>query len=425
MRRTPSDRRSSSLIGGLAAAISCGTATAQCTYVIEAIIESPLATAGTPEPNDLNNRGHLCGIYAPGPGAPQRAWYWTPKLGFVDLGLGPDSYANGINELDQIGGSVMPAPQQGYRPFRWDAGQLEVLTPLPPFPPPKTGVPSSGVGREIDGSGRVIGTWGMNGLPQVACYRWLPGTSFDPIEELLEFGAVDARDVNSQGWIAGWCKTSPDEQGVVIKRAFRLIGSELTVLPPVPFGYTSEAHGISSNGYVVGWGLYNYEPTGQQFPRAFFWDGSAMHDIGWSPGGTPRSFGLAVNALGQVVGSMNGNTGYLWQNGQLHALGDLTEGVTGVNIVSAINDRGQIATKTNQIGGVGLLLSPLRTRSGDANIDCAVDAKDLAIIFEFWGESYDLDGMPGDLNGDLLVDAYDLAMVLGDWGPRREDGGKR
>jgi hypothetical protein len=74
---------------------------------------------------------------------------------------------------------------------------------------------------------------------------------------------------------------------------------------------------------------------------------------------------------------------------------------------------------------VGLLLSPVRTRSGDANIDCAVDAKDLAIIFEFWGESYDLDGMPGDLNGDLTVDAYDLAMVLGDWGPRREDRGKR
>ena len=62
-----------------------------------------------------------------------------------------------------------------------------------------------------------------------------------------------------------------------------------------------------------------------------------------------------------------------------------------------------------------LLLQPVRARSGDATFDCAVDARDLSVIFEFWGTTCDPPYGPGDVNGDGIVDAFDLAVVLGDW----------
>jgi hypothetical protein len=85
----------------------------------------------------------------------------------------------------------------------------------------------------------------------------------------------------------------------------------------------------------------------------------------------------------------------------------------------AINDRGEICgTGKDELGKTaGLILRPIRTRPGDVTIDCHVDGRDLAALFEFWGRSYDYDGGPGDLDGDRFVGAFDLALVLGDWGP--------
>ena len=75
--------------------------------------------------------------------------------------------------------------------------------------------------------------------------------------------------------------------------------------------------------------------------------------------------------------------------------------------------------------GERLILTPIRTRSGDANIDCKVDARDIATVIEFWGSQYELTEMPGDLNGDLVVNGYDLAMVLGDWGDEPQDAKRK
>ncbi len=264
-----------------------------------------------------------------------------------------------------------------------------------------------------------MGPWGTSATLYVDAFRWTPGQAFEPILELVEFSQAAAIESNGQGWICGWCKVT----GGLTKRAFLLSEAVLTVLPPVPEGYNSEAWSISSNGLVVGWGMYQANPD-TNYPRGFFWDGT-MHDIGWDPSGMPRSWAWGTNALGQVVGEMNVGVGFLWQDGVLSKLGNLVDGISTVVIAKSINDRGQIAARTDELGGVGLILTPIRTRPGDANIDCKVDARDIATVIEFWGSQYELTEMPGDLNGDLVVNGYDLAMVLGDWGDEPQDAKRK
>ncbi len=391
---------------------------AQCMYSVQTI-ESPVCPETTkPQIDGLSNRGHVCGSYTPCPGGPNRAWFWSPETGFWDLGLGSWSYANDLNEDDQVAGSLLIASH--YHPYRWHLGEMDVLDRLPPFPPPDDGTaPTVGVGASIDAGGDVVGPWGNAATFFVDSFRWQPGRSFEAIPELIAFGEVAATRSNPQGWICGWCS----DPGQYNMRAFVLDDSGLTVLPPVPGGYSSEAYGISSNGFVTGWGSYQAGPD-TSYPRGFFWDGT-MHDIGWGPVGLPRSWAWAANAHGQVVGEMNSGIGFLWQDGTLRKLADLVPGVSSVGLATDINDRGQIAAKTNALGGVALILTPIRTRPGDANIDCKVDARDIATVIEFWGSRYELTEMPGDLNGDLVVNGYDLAMVLGDWGDEPQDAKRK
>ncbi|MCA9290869.1 MAG: hypothetical protein KDA25_07060 [Phycisphaerales bacterium] len=132
-----------------------------------------------------------------------------------------------------------------------------------------------------------------------------------------------------------------------------------------------------------------------------------------------------INDAGQIVGKAEGvNAAFLWQDGQIIDLDNRIVPVPGLDIqlkhAWAINDRGQIAGYATvfplgaPVYQAGYLLTPIDSGPADLNIDCRVDAADLMIMLQDWGDSPHL---PSDIDGDGVVGPRDLAMLLADWRP--------
>jgi probable HAF family extracellular repeat protein len=127
----------------------------------------------------------------------------------------------------------------------------------------------------------------------------------------------------------------------------------LTVLQPLPGGWTSLAWGVNNLGQVVG------ETRPPSHSVATLWQNDAAHtpvELGVLPGDTD-STATVINDQGQVIGISISAAGtqrtFLWQNGQMSELSSLLDGSgTGWVIVEVydINNQGQI---------VGAALNPL------------------------------------------------------------------
>jgi len=384
-------------------------ASAQCMYSVQTIdsLVCPLTTQ--PYGYDVNNLGHVCGGYHPCGGG-QRAFFWSPRGGFVDIDIGDiEQEATALNDSDEVVGKGVVGDFP--TPFRWSNGVVCFLDPLPPPPPPYQVPAVHGYAEDIAPDGTVVGYWGGKGL---SAFRWMPNAWFDDLTDDVGFPSSRAFGTNDAGWVCGAVITREVENP---QRAFVLTPASCTILPAVAGGFTSEAHAISSNGYVCGWGMMP-SPDGINYPRGFVWRDGKMEDVGSPNPSEPRSFVNDVNALGQVVGSYTVGffeRAFVWQNGTLHPLKPLLTSTPQYSVQGAfgINDRGQIVA----FGGPGsLVLTPIRTRAGDATIDCKVDERDILAIIEFWGKEYALPDMPGDLNDDGVVNGIDLGIVLGDWG---------
>jgi hypothetical protein len=157
--------------------------------------------------------------------------------------------------------------------------------------------------------------------------------------------------------------------------------------------------------------------TGASNSRAFFWNVQTFTIIE-PPAGFTGTGSADMNNVGQVLArSAPGNVPTLWQHGTAHLLSDLVIEPVDFGTPQAINDQGQILIRVgNTKGG---LLSPLEVPTGDLNLDCRVDYRDLLIVFEQWGpvpRERNASGAPSaDLNGDGVVNVTDLLILFDHW----------
>jgi probable HAF family extracellular repeat protein len=205
----------------------------------------------------------------------------------------------------------------------------------------------------INGAGQVVGSSGTATGEEHATL-WTNGT----IKDLGTLGGTisEAWAINASGQIVGRSTTAHKSW-----RAFIWENGGMRRLPGVETTY-ARALGISNTGVVVGdfrildVGTHAYRIkdgalkdlgtfggkaslaraiTGGMIvgtsqpsrgrPRAFLWQGGVMTDLGSLGGAGAASSALAVNALGQVVGSssMPDLTGHvtLWDHGSIRDLG--------------------------------------------------------------------------------------------------------
>jgi hypothetical protein len=317
--------------------------------------------------------------------------------------------------------------------------------------------PGGGSVRAIGADGTVYGQMSPSGGAYQPCV-WVNGVP-QPLPTPIPATNGYVNDINDAGWIAGFIDASDS-----------LIAGPCVWTPQGPLAAYEQvdgiAYGIDNSGTVSGWTVHPEEGTfrgyawrdgrvtwlplpegmhesmvsgaslaghvcGESWARllttseATLWRNGTAMSLGVPPGYS-RTRSHDVNSLGQVVGlceSMSGSPSpraLIWIDGTAHFAFTLLESpfVGSIGSLFGINDRGEICGSGYDAQGIacGVLLRPIRTAPGDVTIDCRVDERDLAALFEFWGSSYSYDGGPGDLDGDRLVGPSDLALVLGNWG---------
>lgn len=223
------------------------------------------------------------------------------------LGLWPSSFAEGINDVGDVAGSVAAF---GCLPILW-------------LPEPRYGLPA-----------------GINELPTIDLFNWPEGR---------------ASDLNNHGQVVGFVIRSCDAPNSfhpylwLPEPAFGLPAGPHDLLPDAPNdGFWSEAVAINDLGEIVG-----YQTTDFEVFEPLLWRDAVAETLLLPPGfgsGSARD----LNEAGQVVGSGNAlpptaSHALLWQDGQVFDLDDLIVGASGWELggASAINGSGQIA-------GIGL-----------------------------------------------------------------------
>ncbi len=386
-------------------AILAGAVQAQCAYeVIPVYHPNP---AKELHARSIGNDGTIVGFES---GVQGRALVVSPKgdvsflpsaqWGAVAEGIAPDGRIVGMERLGLI----------TQLPVEWVDGTLVHLATPPGF--------STGYALAANRSGRTVGFVNLNGGQIGLSAVWIDGAFVDISRDVPESG--EAVGVTEDGVVVGLGKDP--STGLLVPYRWAGPGA-VEFLPSIAPDLQSWPTAMSSNGFVAG---YATSVSSSGFRHAVAWMNGTAIDCGVLAG-YDKSSASGVNVFGQVAGVCEfsspppADAPFLWQDGVLYDLFELqlSPFMGSIASVQGINDRGEICGfGKDQYGkSTTVILRPLRTRPGDVTIDCHVDGRDLAALFEFWGRSYDYDGGPGDLDGDRFVGAFDLALVLGDWGP--------
>ena len=365
-------------------------------------------------------------VYVPGPGSD--AMYlrtianngWAggdTAFGDRPLLVSPDGNVTLLGG-PQIFGSVEAIAGDGtiYGEFRTARGPNvpSVWVSGGPQPLPIALPVSNGYVNDINDHGWVSGFIDAFPLEIAGPCVWTPNGTV-PVYEVI--GGI-GYGIDNSGRLYGWT-THPDTWAF---RGYSYLDGRVQWLP-LPEGMSeSSVSGASPVGHACG-STWATEHTQSQ---ATVWRDN-IPTVLELPLGYTRTNANNVNSLGQAIGWASSVSGgplpeqpMLWIEGSASFLFTLFESpfVGGVTSVSCINERGEICGSGYDANGnaCGVILRPIRTRIGDATLDCRVDIRDLNALFEFWGRTYDYDGGPGDLDADGSVGAKDLALVLGDWG---------
>ena len=201
-----------------------------------------------------------------------------------------DSEAKGINDNDQVVGSIMDAKSRSMA-FLWQGGRMRQL-----------------------------------GI-------------------LRGFVSIFATAINNQGQIAGYVEASPDTGEPA--QAFFYNNGKMRGLGRLG-GNHSRAYALNDDGQVVGESATDrHDAHGNVITHPFLWKrGSKMIDLGSLGGTYGEAYG--INRQGQVVGTATGSDdhdhAFLWQRRTLSDLNTLIPPGSGwfLSEAHAINDRGQI-----------------------------------------------------------------------------------
>jgi len=189
----------------------------------------------------------------------------------------------------------------------------------------------------LDDLGNVFGSApDADGVEHPAMWHIDPSGQITGPVELGDLGDFRCRNINNNGVMAGY--VNPDAAIAWFDGAGQLQVQVLGALGPYD---VAQAVAISDNGMVAG---NSRDPSG--YEEAFAWT-AENGMVGLGNLGGPGSTANDVNNLGQIVGSSrsdgrNPQVGFMWQNGRLDDLNDVTDGKNWIQIASGINDSGHI-----------------------------------------------------------------------------------
>ena len=210
----------------------------------------------------------------------------APAYQVKDLGTLPgdaSSVAMGINAAGQVVGWSGTGATHA---FVYTNGVGMVALAAPAGRPVTTA-------RSINESGDVAGNASTGGSDIGRAVRWT-----DDVPEVLgTLGAglfSDARSINSAGVTVGSSYT--EGGGLLGIHAFRT-RADGSLFDLTPVADTARAEGINDAGQIAGY----------RNSRAVRWEGGSVTDLGTA--GFGASFGSAINASGQVAGSVRSSSG--------------------------------------------------------------------------------------------------------------------
>jgi probable HAF family extracellular repeat protein len=335
----------------------------------------------------INDLGRIAGVSENGlidplTGFPEvRGVYWKDGK-IIDLGTfgGNASYANAINNAGQIVGmalntipdsystgigspvfaSAFPVATQ-FRAFLWQNGAMHDLGTL-------GGNAAQAV--FVNDRGQVIGVSYTNAIAD-------PSTGF-PIQdpffwengEMTDIGSLGGASgypawINNRGQVVGASDLGGyNAAGILISHGFFWDKKDGLRDIGTLGGTISWLNSMNDNGEAVGMSSL----AGDQVNHALLWKDGNATDLGVPPG-MESSYGLRINAKGQIIGgSGNGDgsvgpfAGWLWENGgPMVDLNQLIVPGSDIIVTEAqwLNDRGEITcigvTPNGDIRGVILI----------------------------------------------------------------------
>lgn len=353
----------------------------------------------------------------------QSAYRWSARDGYVTLPPPPGGaqawYATRVSSDGHIVGKadISALPQEFLQLVLWDPNDAPTLAPTPipvvsfdPF--------------VITNSGTASGTtsFGPPGTTPKP-FLWSNG-AFVEIPSGFDSAFGGFRCVNDLGWFGGGI-FRPVGRNEFVYHAIMWDGELNTVeLPALPQQFiVTELVQIGNDlrGCVKATEIRGPEGA---LKRTFLWDGSVFTLVGPNTG-SAWTRGNDRNEVGQIVGASGDSavpqSSYpiVWQDGTMTDLRSLATLPATVKLGEALRvlEDGRILCLGTLVAGnktVGVILRP-NAVAEDINIDCHVDAKDLAIVLGAWGPVLPTTIRRADVDGDGEVGAFDLAAVLGAW----------
>lgn len=380
-------------------ALANGTATGQCHYEVTATFGVPDCNVSTRWSNEhAEVVGAIrCGLLD------DQAYFWIGVVVPVPVPAGASrSNANDMTD-DRVIVGCASINQGGISDvaFVFDGVESRALGVLPGH--------NFSEAEAINEDGVIVGHSLNNVTGPVSAVAWIDGEIVDLTPLLLDMPWSTATDINERTQVVG----DRSVDGFADQRAFLLDLETKQVVDVgiMPGGTDGKAKAVNNRGQVVATGRHT--KSGQ--PRSFFWSSGTSTDIGVLPDRT-RTFAYDVNDRAMVVGTCDGggSHGFLWHEGSLYALDDLTIDATP-HIVAAhaiTNDGRIIGLAKNGVDTIGVVLTPVDRPAGDATGDCAADFRDLLLVLAEWGEC---EFCIADLNADGRVGMADLLLVLQTW----------
>jgi len=244
-----------------------------------------------------NTKGFAAGLRemdGPVGGPSGKPVLWAPDGTFQYLeGLSEYRRAEAIavNQTKMVVGTTYSISYGGYRPFRWQAGEMLELPTLPDL--------GHSYGTDINNAGFVVG-YGLDNFSaptKSAGWIWSPTGGLQKLPQVGTY--YRANGLNNTGMVCGTARYSGVSAGVV----WPLFGTPM-ILDATPTYPHAEALGVNDNGDLVGniWsGAWNRKTV----LHPVSWIGGVCHDIvaeSTLPANATLSMARGINARGDVVG---------------------------------------------------------------------------------------------------------------------------